>query len=138
MSIDWSDPNSWCAEKLPAKSRRRLRELVEKLRTVKRSEFDMETWWCGTAGCAIGHACSLPSWRRAGMRLTPTGRMPWEHSEVTFAGHENVDAVAEFLQIDYFDADMLFTKHKGHETPRQVARHIESFLKAMERKEAKP
>jgi hypothetical protein len=56
---------------------RRLLKLADFLRTVPQREFDMGEWHkgsesgsvCKTVACAAGWACSIPSFRRAGLRL---------------------------------------------------------------------
>src|SRR4051812_34205362 len=58
---------------------RRLLKLANKLETVPRKKFDMGQWWgpvrdaqenvCGTAGCALGWATTVPSFRAAGLSL---------------------------------------------------------------------
>jgi hypothetical protein len=61
-------------EKLHAK---RLLRLADFLRTVPARQFNMSYWFdqkkgsdvCKTAACACGWACSIPSFRKAGLRL---------------------------------------------------------------------
>jgi hypothetical protein len=59
---------------------KRLLKLADFLRTVPQREFNMCEWYsrvkegevCKTAACAAGWACSIPSFRRAGLRLDMT------------------------------------------------------------------
>ena len=60
-----------------------LKLLEAKLRTVAQEEFDMRTWcgsewhpWggkedlsCGTVACALGHATTIPEFKKLGLRL---------------------------------------------------------------------
>lgn len=58
---------------------RRLLKLADTLEAVPRKEFDIREWGrdttnkkgevCGTVACAMGHACSVPSFRAAGLKL---------------------------------------------------------------------
>jgi hypothetical protein len=61
--------------------RNRLLTLAALLRRVKREQFDMDHWvnphtWggkldfsCGTSGCVLGWATTIPSFRKAGLRM---------------------------------------------------------------------
>lgn len=69
-------------ETRPMVIRRRLLKLASFLEKLPRRRFDYETWGrskkttdtlavdrCGTAGCALGWACSMPEFRKLGLRL---------------------------------------------------------------------
>lgn len=55
----------------------RLLRLADHLDTVPAVVFDMTQWAmradCGTVACALGHACSIPEFAAAGLRLD------WSH-----------------------------------------------------------
>lgn len=66
--------------------KRRLLQLVDKLRKLPVKRFNYSTWvgkdWagasdlsCGTTACALGWATTIPALRRAGLRL---GHLPGE------------------------------------------------------------
>lgn len=127
---------------------RRLRTLAAFLRELPRRKWDFEHFandptrefmstkpvkldphHCKSVACAAGWATTIPSFRRAGLRLTPTG-MP------CYIGLEGVDAMAEFLGIDYFSAQEIFAdphyyaKSDYHQvTKTMVARALEGLAK---------
>jgi hypothetical protein len=108
--------------------------------------FDMREWLidneddyveggCGTAGCAIGLACSqLPEFAALQLRVGSLPRLEGNGSTQT-----NYFAVATFLGISLHDAYYLFCAsyyeveydhHYGYleVTPRQVASRIREFV----------
>ena len=54
-------------------NKERLTKLAEHLRTVSPENFNMENWQCGTAACAVGHACMIPEFNSQGLTLTSGG-----------------------------------------------------------------
>lgn len=59
---------------------RRLLKLADFLETIPETRFDLRTWvgdsWkgkqdlsCGTTACALGWACTMPEFRKLGVRL---------------------------------------------------------------------
>lgn len=97
----------------------RLLTLATYLETVvalKPGEFDMDHWAmrhtlaenaCGTTCCAVGHACDIPEFKAAGLRLkwyaSGTPAVP------AFDGLEHGEAVMLFFGITSWDVDYLFT-----------------------------
>ena len=82
---------------------RRLLKLADHLDTVPPETFDMSTWWCGTRGCAMGHAAQMPAFRRLGLRL---------EASVSFDEEVTVGVVLEDEQ-DYGAAAVLFGLTRG-------------------------
>lgn len=67
--------------------KRRYLKLADFLDTVKRKDFNFKFWispnWdgkqvisCGTTGCALGHAATMPIFRRLGMSIFWEGSFP--------------------------------------------------------------
>lgn len=89
---------------------------------------------CGAAACAVGWACTIPEFRKAGLRMT-TGEYP------VFRHHTSFDAVVKFFKIAlegyYYDettrvAIQLFdgsSYTSNRVTPKMVAKRIRKLLK---------
>lgn len=141
---------------------KRLMLVAEKLRTVKPKRFDYNKWvgdsWkgmqdlsCGTTGCALGWASTVPALRRAGLRLgfkrdlgvvhlagqDPNSSVGYESVSIDAAKHVFglTHSEARFLFIPHGDFDFV-TKCYGLEglspraKPKQLARLIERFIVA--------
>lgn len=106
----------------------------------KKRKFDMSKWWnetkCGTAACAAGYACNLPSFQKAGFQLQttyPTHDGTYKYP--TYKGHANFEALAKGLGISVYAASGIFSEdsylfnNARSITPYRVARRIEAFLK---------
>ena len=95
--------------------------------------FNMDTWFdwdyegCGTTACALGHACSIPSFRKAGLRMR-SDPVDENYYYPDFNGMEGLEAASEFFDIDFEGACSLFYS-RGPETPKQVAKRIRKFVK---------
>lgn len=68
---------------------------------------------CGFAACAVGWACTIPSFRRAGLKMvSEDGVAAADIDEVkmvpSYDGIEGFDAVMEFFGIEYDVAQYLF------------------------------
>lgn len=113
----------------------RLLALAAFLRKLPRKRFNYAMWAgedfteksCGTVGCALGWAASMPKFRRLGLRIDATG-IP-----VYGPTLDNIGASAgmEIFGLDFSEAAYLF--HPGDEaeenaTPKYVARKIERFV----------
>ncbi len=134
-------------------NKRRLLKLAEFLEKVPRKRFDYASWvgddWggkqdlsCGTTACAMGWACTIPSFRKAGLKLKnslldgTSLRTAYYTSNVPyFNGFEGFDAAALFFDIDLRDARYLFGepnhtpfKDTSEVTPKQVAKLIRKFV----------
>lgn len=122
---------------------KRLLKLAEFLETkVPKEEFAMKHWCegkkpgCGTVGCAIGWATTIPSFRKAGFKLYDIG---------SYAGippyyvpiYKNIikfDAAEVFFGLNQKYTRYIFTKffYEFDEfnpiTPHQVAARIREFV----------
>lgn len=117
-------------------NRERLEQMVVMLRAISKESFDIETWSCGTASCAVGHACVSPVFQAQGLNLFDCGgsgefgpkygeKLGWR-------------AAQSFFEIDSVTADHLFlgdayqsTSHGAEEievTPNMVADRIAELL----------
>lgn len=88
----------------------RLEVLRDYLRTVDEKQFCMSVWHyekpeCGTVMCAFGHGTMIPAFRKAGLKMLPTG-VP------AFAGPFGIvtglEAARQFFEIDDHNARWLF------------------------------
>lgn len=114
-----------------------LKVLANHLETqVDPEEFDMREWKqirrCGTVACAIGHACSLPEFQEAGIKLE-THREDERIRVPVYKNYRNVEAVGMCLGISVSEATLLFTPH-GYDgspiLPQVVAKKIRNFIKS--------
>lgn len=113
----------------------RLLKLAAFLRELPRKKFDIGGWKyedekCGTVCCAAGWACSIPSFRRAGLRMENNSY----YERPVYQDLSDFEAVTEFFGISCDDADELFTYlGYGHlnrsPTPKDVAKKIEQHVK---------
>src|SRR5690242_9806699 len=94
----------------------RLWKLTKHLMKVKKREFNLGTWKsereCGTTACACGHACSIRSFRRAGLHLIPAG---WGDFVLRYRGFRSFDAAAEFFELSEHEAEFLFSPSRYEE-----------------------
>lgn len=83
--------------------------------------------YCGTAACACGLATTIPSFRRAGLRLDRYGDI---YNELT--GRESLYAVQKFFDITNEDAAELFLgsryEPEARDNPLAVADKITALL----------
>lgn len=136
----------------------RLLQLAELLENLPPERFDYSTWvgedWkgkadlsCGTTGCALGWATTIPSLRKAGLRmraflsgnggyvvLLRNGRKVAESEKAAeeVFGISNKEAIYLFNGTtrppEKFE-DKLKTSPDWDATPKQVAKHIKRFVK---------
>lgn len=120
----------------------RLLRLADYLETVPRDRFDMNRWvgdsWggkqdlsCGTKACAMGHAATMPFFRKLGLKLS---RFGVGTGVPAIRGVYGLSAAVEIFGIEWAEADYLFggislTGSHDHSTPKQVARRIRQFVK---------
>lgn len=124
----------------------RLLKLADHLETVQRRLFDMLAWGhdncCKTVCCALGHACSIPSFRRAGLRLKADRR--WvdgrgrRNATYDVVFHDDFDqvlrgfaAAEKFFGLSDREAAFLFAAFsyvKDRVTPRRVAARIRRLV----------
>lgn len=132
----------------------RLQTLATFLRTVPADHFNLRSWRsaksgythvsdavlesleCGTTGCAVGWACSMPEFQAQGLA--------WGTDGISIAGypvyaqvdsvgnyrHSGWEAVEAFFDIDYSLAEHLFSssEYADNATSLQVADRIESTI----------
>lgn len=133
-------------------------KLADLLDTVDPEHFDMEEiaysgferpkkdWSCGTAACALGYAATIPSFKKAGLKLCYEFDVyGYTNNYWVELGHDDDmrSIVNEFFgeYYDGFNADTewLFHPNSGHKTPKQVAANIRKFVVDVEaREEPKP
>ncbi len=112
-------------------NKRRLRTLQKFLRTkVDPDRFDMDRWAgeikngkpaCGTSACALGWATTIPSFRKAGLRMTKTKQIgkiyvtitgmrhnTKEHYISNVSLHRSLKTAMKFFDITYTEADHIF------------------------------
>lgn len=100
---------------------------------------------CGTTGCAIGLASTMPEFKALGLTLKSS---MWGNDAIPCVGNkEYSDAIAEVLGISVAEADLLFYPMEEQEayyeddeepilyashqdaTPAQVAQHLREFVR---------
>jgi len=145
-------------------NKRRLLKLAEFLEKLPRKRFNYRRWvggdWggakdlsCGTNACALGWATTIPTLRRAGLRLEPyasNASKTWGGGYVTLAQPtqrfrslrsygigESIAAGAVAFDLTDVESMFLFSPFSrwsppvvphGNATPKQVARHICKFV----------
>src|ERR1700734_4537162 len=137
---------------------KQLQKLADFLRLVPRKSFNIGCWSqttveedvskhihkrdhteCGFAACAMGWACQIPSFKRAGLRLvTPSYDLSWGNetffpsSWPEFEDETAYAAAAKFFDISHDEATSLFSPTSYSSlsvTPTQVANKIEKLIK---------
>lgn len=85
--------------------RDRLIKLYEFFKTVPKDQVDLNAWECGTHACLGGWACRMPEFQALGLKL--------EDDVLSFQGELGFDALADFFELDDFDAQVLFATSYG-------------------------
>lgn len=125
----------------------RLLRLAEHLETVVPPErFDMGIFACvgrldcGSEGCALGHACDIPEFRKAGLSIDwgEGDSRGIRYGDVSFGGDENLSAAMKFFDISEGAALHLFMPEDDTDleeyvapespTPLDVAARIRHFV----------
>lgn len=141
---------------LSRKAKQRIGRLVDFMSSLPRSangHFDMSQWaqhldgdgfaehgfgknevlpaeapsLCGTTACALGWACSVPSFRRAGLRLK-VSPIVGTRGVPEYAGRTGSDAAMVFFDITETQAEGLFYAWTI-KTPKKWARHARELVK---------
>lgn len=114
---------------------KRLLKLADYLETVPRKLFNMDCWGvertCGTTGCALVHACFIPSFRRAGLRFLENELYDNEpqYYFVEYKGLGNEYAAQSFFELNYAETTHIFYNYgEGNPTPKQWAKRIRTFV----------
>lgn len=115
-------------------NKERLITLADYLETVPSARFNMNTWGtdpeCGTAGCAMGHACQIPEFSATGLRLIEKGDGDYIPE---FGRHAEYMAAAAFFDLEYMQAISLFSPdcyRAARPRPTTVARRIRRLAEA--------
>lgn len=117
----------------------RLKKLAEYLLTVPEKEFNMRYFKkenCQTVACACGHACNIPSFKRAGLHL----ELFYEYTNesiysLMYKGDKDFDAAASFFGIsieeslELFDPDSYNVEDFREIKPEVVSSKIFKLLK---------
>lgn len=117
---------------------RRLMVLADRLDTVPEERFSMKCWMgtreggymlscgpddlehtCGTAGCAVGWATTIPAFHQEGFR--------WLYGSPNFRGDGGFWAVRQFFGVSHTDAMWLFDAIHDR-SPREEAAIIRAFV----------
>lgn len=87
---------------------------------------------CGFAACAIGWAGTIPSFKRAGFKMTHNlSRGLGFNFHPTYGNEEGFDAVSAFFDITWDQSTMLFgvdSYRSGNPRPSTVAKSIRQFV----------
>lgn len=126
---------------------KRLQKLADLLKIVPHKRFDMSLWAdskfctqtkpsepfhneCKTAACACGWACTIPSFKRAGLYLDISHL--WSNGErqldLRFKEYSGMAAAEEFFGISDYAAEYLFGTRNTN-SPKAAAKRIKAFLK---------
>jgi len=106
-------------------NKERLTKLAQHLLTVPPEKLKMHNWTCGTAACAVGHACAMPEFKAEGLALSHSNKYP----VLTTIYASGWNAVEAFFDISYEAAQYLFS-HEHYfvqPTPREVSERIAEF-----------
>ncbi len=130
-------------------NKERLRTLAKYLKTVPDEHFYLGSWTeidggkikngqiskvgCKTTACAMGWACSIPEFRRDGLRLEKVtlggGFYKVETLVPVYKNCEEFKAAAEFFDIGMSNAMYLFSAAEYEEgTAHDVIERIEELL----------
>lgn len=111
----------------------RLETLAKHLETVPPETFNLKAWKCGTTACAMGHACSIPKFRQAGLKLTEI--LVWMTEPMLspeFKGRGGFEAAEFFFGLNEDEALFLFDPDcypAGDRTRKQtVINRIRKFI----------
>ena len=87
---------------------------------------------CGTTACAFGHAGTMKSFKRAGLKLSIEG-----FSEIVkYKGYEGFNAASLFFGVDYDTATYMFDPceyDKGRQSKSYVVKRIRNVVKQLEK-----
>jgi hypothetical protein len=115
----------------------RLLRLAAFLDALPRRSFNLMNWYqesedCGTVACAVGWACTLPEFRRAGLTLDASGFRGMQRGRPRYRGWFGFKAAEKFFGLDSAAAERLFSPEvypNGSRTrPQTVARRIRELV----------
>ena len=111
---------------------KKLLEVADIVDATPIQKFSMETWWCGTYGCAVGNYCAKHP--RANLKIVYSGN----RSSPRFGNLGDMYAVAAYFGIAPEEAFSLFNSDAyqnpkiinwHYTTRRQVSARIRNFVK---------
>lgn len=113
-------------------NKKRLLKLADFLETIKPKVFNMDSWYnespCGTTACAFGWACSIPSFKRAGLKMRKLSNGFTVYADVVFNDEYNLNAASSFFDITVDEAEFLFYPDMYEKaTKGQVIKRIRKF-----------
>lgn len=111
-------------------------ETVDMIRFMDSSKDETGSGWLNyiadctcmfaTIGSTAAHATEIPSFRKAGYKLSKTQDGLFE---LFYRNKYNNDALILFFGLEFAEVGMLFHSQRI-ETPKQAAKHIRGFVKA--------
>lgn len=108
----------------------RLKHLITILSAVPPEHFDLGYWDCGTTACAVGWACRDEQFNKQGLTV---GAADTYREVPRFSGLARWDAVEAFFDLDYDQAQHLFSLGyydvDPRPTPDDVIARIEAMLR---------
>lgn len=115
---------------------KRLLKLADFLETkVPNKGFNLGSWKtvseCGTVACACGWGCSIPSFKKAGLKLESIYDWP-QYFMIRYKIWQDFAAVSKFFDISIEEVEFLFLDEnypKSHRSKNYVAKRIRSFVK---------
>jgi hypothetical protein len=107
---------------------RLAKEHEKRAKRRERLEMRYFAFDCKTPACSLGHACFIPEFRKAGLRLKPETEAPDQKFWPYYRGKNQDAGQASFFGInEYDDAKWLFGyEHRRSHT--QQARVIRAFV----------
>lgn len=143
-------------------NKKRLLKLADFLDALPRKNWNFG-WWmnsnetkknpkvgdCGTVGCALGWATTIPSFKRAGLKLIPG--VNFNRLQPLFPAYSGliaVEAASAFFDIPQSDARDIFIEGEQPDrglgpfvdnisTPKKFAKMLRKYVKDEEKKNAK-
>ena len=91
---------------------------------------------CGTTACALGHAASIPSFRRAGLKYF----VEYDGADILYKNSHNFVAGEHFFNISLEDSRYLFSPdeyNNGRKGKSYVIRRIEALIRKSEKELSK-
>ena len=109
-------------------NREALRQGVRVLKFVKKKEFDLRSWDCGTTACAIGHMCKDNWFKKKGLYVK---RGPIGIIEPHYGSRIGWHAVSRFFDIPLDQAFYLFGRWRylqDKNKPKHVIKRLKEWL----------
>lgn len=121
-------------------NKKRLLTLAKHLDKVAPKKFNLNEWKCGTVACAVGHACTIPEFNKAGLKMEPGKNRRFRWPIYRSVGEFGPDmsqgwgAVEDFFGLITTEAAYLFHADSykddyANPTPKLVAKRIRKFVR---------